>query len=139
VGIRWARPPAGPMTAATLNETNGAGKSLARALGLFSIALGAAELIAPRAMSRLVGMGSRRRALRLLQSVGLREIGSGLGILARPGMRSVTSRVVGDALDAAVLFSALRTRGARRKRALVALGVVVGVAALDIYCSRRLG
>ena len=140
------------MTTTTLNETDFGqpappggvigearfSKGLARALACFSIGLGAAELVAPRAMARLVGLGSGKRKTGLLRAFGLREISSGLGILARPGVPWVGSRVVGDVLDAAVLLAALRARGDRRRRALVALGAVVGVGALDYYAARRL-
>jgi hypothetical protein len=49
---------------------------LARSLGWFSIGLGLAQLIAPRALSRLIGVPSRPLIFALL---GLREIASGSG------------------------------------------------------------
>jgi hypothetical protein len=87
-------------------------------------------------MARLVGLGRDR--IGLLRTFGLWEISSGLGILARPGLPWVGSRIVGDVLDAAALLAALRAGGDRRRRALVALAAVVGVGAVDYYCARRL-
>ncbi|MBX9699387.1 MAG: hypothetical protein K2X74_08120, partial [Acetobacteraceae bacterium] len=52
---------------------------LAQGLGLFSIALGAAELLAPHAMARPLGLAGRERLIALY---GLREIATGIGILA---------------------------------------------------------
>ena len=112
-------------------------RGLARALAWFSIGLGAFELIAPRTVARLAGLGSGKGKTSLLRAFGLRELSSGLAILARPGVPGVGSRVVGDVIDAAVLVAALRARGARRRQALVALSVVVGVGALDYYAARR--
>src|SRR3954463_14968532 len=76
------------------------GNSLARFLGYFSIGLGLAEVLAPRAMARLTGV----RQEGLLQAYGLREIASGVGILScsRP-TEWLWSRVAGDALDLATL------------------------------------
>jgi uncharacterized membrane protein len=141
----------GTMTNTIANETKrqepyrrevasgvGTGRGLARALGYFSMGLGAAELVAPRAMAKLIGIPYRRPHAGLLRAFGLREMGSGVSILARPGAGPVGSRVAGDVLDAAVLVAALGRRATRKKRALVALGAVLGVAALDVYVTQRL-
>jgi uncharacterized membrane protein len=119
-------------------EEGGDGRGLARALGYFSIGLGAAEVAAPRAMAKLIGLHRRTPHAGLLRAFGLREIGSGLSILARPSAAPVGSRVVGDVLDAAVLLAVLGGKQTRKKRALVALAAVLGVAALDVYCTQRL-
>ena len=56
------------------------GKQLARGLGWFSIGLGVMEVVAPRRVARLLGVGEHRVLMRLL---GLREIASGIGILTQ--------------------------------------------------------
>ena len=69
------------------------GIGLARALGWFSIGLGAAELLAPRLMGELTGV----RSATLIQAYGLREILTGVGILGseRPA-GWMWGRVVGE-------------------------------------------
>jgi hypothetical protein len=107
---------------------------LARFLGLFSLALGTLELLAPRTLARAIGM----RGHRLLPILGLREIASGLGILAgRRPAAPVWSRVAGDAMDLAII-GALLTATPRRHRTAVAGIAVLGVTLLDLLCARQL-
>lgn len=106
---------------------------LAQALGWFSIGLGLAELLAPRAMARTIGMEERPL---LLRTFGARELASGLGILA--GGRRPTgwlwARVAGDAMDLAALGAAASSRH-RRGRLAFAAAAVAGVAVLDVLSS----
>ena len=106
---------------------------LAKGLGWFSIGLGLAELIAPRALGRATHL---RSAPGLVRSYGLREIGTGIGLLAaRNKTPWLWARVGGDALDLATL--ATRTP-LRRTGTLAAVAAVVGVAALDLAAARSL-
>ncbi|HTT05962.1 MAG TPA: SRPBCC family protein [Steroidobacteraceae bacterium] len=108
---------------------------LARALGWFSIGLGAAELVVPRALGRVVGI-QRPGTMRAL---GLRELAAGAAILTRPREPAfLWSRVAGDALDLALLGAAFGARDARRGRLTAALGTVAAVTAVDVVASRRL-
>src|SRR5215475_7551598 len=66
---------------------------LADSLGWFSIALGAADLLAPGAMSRAAGVNNRHGAL--LRLIGLREIASGIMILSGARAAGCWSRVAG--------------------------------------------
>src|SRR5205809_6161951 len=88
------------------NERNGSGGAdkLTKALGWFSIGLGVAELVAPKAIARLVGS---RNHSSLIRAYGLREIAAGVGILAtsKPGPW-LWSRVAGDVVDLASLGAA---------------------------------
>src|SRR5690554_3351626 len=61
------------------------GRSLANGLGLFSIGLGLAELLAPKTLARSLGMEGQER---LLQAYGLRELG-GVGNSGRDGTGSL--------------------------------------------------
>jgi hypothetical protein len=107
--------------------------TLARLLGWFGIALGVAEVIAPRRTAAL--MGAPRRSTDALPALGAREIASGVGILAsgRP-TGWLWTRVLGDAIDLAVLGRSLRgsRRSPRRLRLLSAIGAVLAVAVLDV-------
>jgi uncharacterized membrane protein len=112
-------------------------QQLASALGWFSIGLGLAELIAPRAVGRALGVGDHPV---LLRALGLREIASGLGLLSQRASGAwALSRVGGDAMDLALLGAAARRADADAQRIAMAATAVVGVAALDIYASRELG
>jgi uncharacterized membrane protein len=107
--------------------------SLATALGWFSIALGTAELFAPRALSRFIGVEPKPM---LMPALGLREITSGLGILnkrATTGWR--WSRVAGDAMDLALLGAAHLSDDSDKPRVASAGTAVLGVTAVDLYAA----
>ncbi|GIK99883.1 MAG: hypothetical protein BroJett029_40920 [Alphaproteobacteria bacterium] len=111
-------------------------RALARGLGWFSIALGLAELIAPRRLTRTLGMEDHAG---LAQLYGLREIVAGIGLLlARDPLPWVWGRVAGDALDLASLAPALHRDNPERHNAGLALGAVAAVTLLDICCARQL-
>jgi hypothetical protein len=59
------------------------GDPLARALGVFSLALGVAQITAPRRLVHLIGVRDTERSRNTMIAIGLREIASGLGILGR--------------------------------------------------------
>lgn len=118
---------------------NGRGESLAAALGVFGIALGAAELFAPRQVARLIGAADDEASRRILMAMGAREIGSGVGALSSPRPAGwIWSRVAGDALDLSLLAAAARRHGAEPRRLAAAALAVAGVAALDVACAAEL-
>jgi uncharacterized membrane protein len=112
--------------------------SLARFLGWFSLGLGSAQILAPKAMCRLVGASGEGLSKHLMRAMGVREATQGIGILtrARPTIW-VWSRVGGDALDLALL-GAVAARG-DAKRAAFAMANVIAVSAPDVYEARHLG
>jgi uncharacterized membrane protein len=115
------------------------GEGLARALGWFSIGLGLAEVVAPHGVARFIGIEADEGSRRLLRGMGMREIASGLGILSQRNRTPwVWSRVAGDALDLALLGSAMRAESAQKGRVVAATAAVLGVTALDVYCGTRL-
>lgn len=119
-----------------MRETNGTGASLARALGWFSVGLGAIELLAPRCLGSALGMEGRER---LLQAYGVREVAAGVAILSsRDHSPWVWSRVAGDVLDLATLAPALDRSNPRRGAVALALGAVAAVTLLDLLCAREL-
>jgi hypothetical protein len=111
-------------------------RKIGRGLGWFSIGLGLWELLGGRQLARMLGMGDREGLIRLF---GVREIATGLGIFGS-GTRSrwLWARVAGDALDVALLGSALGRDNPRRKAATLALGNVLAVTAMDVACARQL-
>ncbi len=109
---------------------------LARFLGWFSLALGAAEVVAPATLSRRLGLPGGPW---LVRAFGLREIVAGCLVLARPANPAgPASRVAGDAMDVAVLAAACRGSNPNRLAAALALCVVAGVTALDVLCTASL-
>ena len=113
---------------------------LANALGWFSIGLGLAEVTAPGSVARLIGVSDDDRNRWALRTLGVREVVSGVGILAQPRPAGwVWARVGGDLMDLAYLGSALNSDHARRGRVTAAMAAVAGVTVLDVLCAERLG
>jgi uncharacterized membrane protein len=114
------------------------GRGLATFLGCFSVALGVAELLAPRGVLRAIGVRPSSGKAALMQGMGVREITSGIGILANPQSKEwVGSRVAGDVLDLALLGCAV-VKAERPARALLATAAVLGVSALDVLGTEQL-
>lgn len=110
-------------------------RKLSLGLGVFSIALGAAELLmAPRIAS---GLDAPKRK-GLVRAYGVREIVTGLGLLSAPAhATNVWGRVAGDALDLATLGVAA-AKSPRNRAVWGAVAFVIGAAALDIFVARGL-
>jgi hypothetical protein len=110
--------------------------ALARGLGWFSLALGAAEVFGGRSIARWLGMEQHER---LIRAYGVREIVKGVGILASNDPTPwVWGRVAGDALDLATLSKGLTDPKAERENVMLAMAAVAGATALDIYCANAL-
>jgi hypothetical protein len=108
-------------------------KNIIVGLGWFSVALGLAELLAPRAVGKTVGLPRRTGLLRFF---GLRELAAGVGILAGGSLAPwLWARALGDALDLAALSRGLAARRSQG-RAAASIAAVAGVTALDLYCAR---
>ena len=112
-------------------------KRLAKGLGWFSIGLGLAELLAPRAIANISGVSNERTGL--IRLYGLREIASGIAIFsqAKP-TEAVWSRVAGDALDLTSLGMAAANPNAKKGRIAFATANVLAVTALDVMCAMQL-
>jgi uncharacterized membrane protein len=105
---------------------------LARFLGWFSIGLGTAQLVAPRAMCKLVGADGKGNAPWLMRAMGAREFAQGSGILVRARPTGwVWARVVGDALDLAALGMIAAKN--RRARTAFAIANVAAISVPDVY------
>src|SRR3954464_238819 len=109
---------------------------IARGLGWFSVALGVAQLVAPRTVCRLAGLPYAPTLTRLC---GARELACGIGILTQPDPQPyLKARVAGDAMDLAGLAVATPLRDSDGARLAVSLAAVAGITALDVYCARAL-
>src|SRR4051812_42665364 len=101
-----------------------------RGLGWFSIGLGLAQIAAPRAVARMIGVPLNASVLRM---VGVREILTGVGLLTQPeapGWR--WARVVGDVMDLALLGASARKDGSDSRKTATTSLAVLGVTAVDI-------
>src|SRR5947209_1800924 len=114
-------------------------EKLATGLGWFSIGLGLSELLFPGALARFIGVSDDSGTRKLLRFYGLREIGAGVGILTQPTSATwVGSRVAGDLLDIASLGKAMISSDNDRTRLAASTAAVLGVTALDVYCTGKL-
>ena len=108
----------------------------ARALGWFSVGLGVTSLLAPHEMARLIGIDDGSPAM--LRLVGVREIVNGVGILTQPDPTPwLWARVGGDAMDLALLRSAMESPDADHLRLTAATAAVLGLTAVDVLCGLR--
>ena len=121
----------------TNNNSRTSAEKLARGLGWFSIGLGLAELLAPRAMAKISGV--RRENAGLIQLFGAREIASGVAIFMQGDQPATAlwSRVAGDAMDLASLGIALASPDSNKARVGFATANVLAVTALDVLCAKE--
>jgi hypothetical protein len=118
-----------PLSRVLPSRPHGPMRVPARALGWFSIALGLAELAMPRRMAHVAGAPN---VPLLTRACGVREIGTGIGILtAKDPAPWIWGRVAGDALDIVAVGAGLVTQR-RPVRTLTSLAFLVGVAWLDM-------
>jgi hypothetical protein len=106
---------------------------MAKALGWFSIGLGAVELFAPHRITRALGM---RGSEGLVRAYGAREIAAGMMTLSVEKPVGLMCRVAGDALDIATLMMAYKRRNRQRDNVATALGAVIGITLLDIVVTQ---
>ncbi len=112
------------------------GMGMAQGLGLFSIALGLMEVLAPGKLARGLGMEGQEKTI---FGYGLREIATGIGILASKDPTPwIWGRVGGDALDLATLAPGLHPDNPKRENVGLAVAAVLGATAADVYCAQRL-
>lgn len=117
-------------------------RQLVEGLGLFSLGLGTAQLLAPGAMNRLIGVDDDAKSRAVMRWLGgAREVAAGVGIESRyrPDLW-LWARVAGDMLDLSMLGAVLaspRRDLAGRSRAAVATAAVVGVTVADVVAAVR--
>ena len=116
------------------------GESLADFLGYFSIGLGLAEFLAPKLISRVIGIKHPDdRNINTVRLMGLREISHGVAILSnQQPAKSVWSRVAGDALDLAHRGRVMAVSENDRGRTAFATANVLAVTALDVMAAKQL-
>src|SRR2546421_9004412 len=109
---------------------------LARGVGWFSIALGAAEVLAPQSLTRWLGLQGSEPVVR---AYDLREIGTGIGALTSENPAAwIWGRVAGDVLDAATLAPGLDGDNPKRANVALVIAAVLAVAVADLVCAQSL-
>lgn len=117
-------------------SSGSANEKLARSLGYFSIALGVAELVAPRALCRAIGVSGLEP---VAQAYGARELATGVAILASHDPTPwIWARVAGDLADMATVATGLRPDNAKKDNNVLALAALAAVTAVDVLCASGL-
>jgi hypothetical protein len=101
------------------------------------VGFGAWQLLAPRSFARTVGM---RYPDWLIRVTGVRDLGLGIGMLARPesgGWR--WARAASDVLDTGLIGAAFLMHGSDRARLSAFTAVAAGVVALDMRVAAAKG
>ncbi|PWF55172.1 SRPBCC family protein [Massilia glaciei] len=132
-GQAQAGPQAQAQARAAPRQTGNRSSFVGTTLGLFSIGVGMANLLAPRAVARAMGLPDWPMLVRLM---GARELACGIGLLAQP--RSVAwrwTRVAGDVMDLSILGASAFAPGARPRRLAATAIAVAGFSALDVRAS----
>ncbi len=109
---------------------------LGRVLGWLGLGIGVAQLVAPRALGKLIGIGEHPL---LVRTLGVRGIVNGVGILGQPDPAAwVEARVAGDLMDLALLGTALSAADTTRDRVAAATAAMAGITLMDIAYSALL-
>lgn len=117
----------------------GDGERLAKALGVFSVGLGLAQVLAPRGVARAIGVEDDDDNRKTMFAIGLREIATGVGLLTQQRPATFAwGRVTGDAMDLALLGRAFTSSRNDSNRLAAATAAVLGVTVLDVIAGQRL-
>lgn len=107
-------------------------------LGVFSLALGAAPLVAPRQVARAAGLHARPGVLQLLRAIGVRELVVGTGLLTRRTPAWLWARVAQDVLDVPLASATTAMKdGEERARMARVTAFLVAVTAVDVAAAIR--
>ena len=110
-------------------------KTLGLGLGIFSVALGAVELLGSRRIARALDADEDQG---LVRGFGVREVAAGVALLSAPANAAgVWNRVAGDAMDMTALGAAA-VRSPRNRSVWGGLAFVLGATILDVIVARGL-
>ena len=99
-----------------------------RALGWFSLGLGAVEIFSPKTVTQALGVEGKEGFVR---AMGFREVASGVLCLSANNDYGAFSRVGGDMLDLAALGSAYRDDNPKKRNVGIAIAAVTTIAVVD--------
>jgi hypothetical protein len=124
------------------NDDQSADLVFARRLALAGIGIGVAEILAPQQVVSLLGLPRDRDLEGALRVFGVREVAQGVCILSEDALTQtleigIWARVVGDALDTALLlYAATKTEAPARFIGVAASVALIGV--VDVLSARRI-
>jgi hypothetical protein len=131
-----ARSPGDPKVLRKGPSSLTAGDTLARWLGIFSFALGFAELITPGRITRAIGLDGKES---LVRAFGAREISAGIPTVSIDKHVGLMMRIAGDGLDIATVAPALRSSNPQRGNAAMVFGALFVITALDVIAAAMTG
>jgi uncharacterized membrane protein len=111
---------------------------LAKALGVVSLGLGSAQILAPGALNGLIGVRNGPASQRTMRAVGVRELAAAAGLLtqSKPSLW-LWARVAGDVMDLALIAAAMSDPHNNRQRLTATMSSVAGVTAADFAAARQ--
>jgi hypothetical protein len=110
---------------------------IAKNLGYLSIALGLAELVAPKAICNAIGISGLDAIVR---AYGAREIATGVAILTSHNPEPwIWARVAGDMADVATVATGLKKGNGKTDNNMLALSALAAVTVIDVVCASALG
>lgn len=130
--VRW---PSDPQVIETGPSSLKPADRAGRMLGWFSLGLGITQLLAPKLLTRWLGVEGREGFVR---AMGAREIGHGVLCLSVNDGTGAWSRVGGDMLDLAALASVYRDDNPKKANVALAMGVVAGTALADLAAAQSI-
>ena len=130
-----ARSPGDPKVIETGPSSLKPADSLGRALGWFSVGLGLTELLAPKVLTRWLGVEGNEG---LVRAYGAREIASGVLCLSVNNDYGAFSRVGGDILDLASLAAAYRDDNPKKANVGLAIAAVAGITIIDAIAGQSI-
>ncbi|WP_067334292.1 hypothetical protein [Stappia indica] len=128
--VRWPKDPKVVKVGPSVRPVS---DSVARALGWFSIGLGAVQLCLPHKITRALGMQGKET---LVRTIGLREISSGVTSLSTERAAGLWSRVGGDLLDLATLLPEYRRGNPKNENVGLALAAVGVLCLIDLSAAK---
>lgn len=130
-----ARLPGDPKVIETGPSSLKPADQLGRALGWFSMGLGLTELLAPKVLTRWLGVEGKEG---LVRAYGAREIASGVMCLSVNNDYGAFTRVAGDAIDLATLAAAYRDDNPKKANVGIAMAAVAGIAIVDALAGQSI-
>jgi hypothetical protein len=108
-------------------------KALHIGLGVLSLALGTAPLVAPHGVARAAGLRTRPGVLTFLRAVGVRELVVGTGLLTRRTPTWSWARVAQDVMDVPLASATTAAKdGEERARMARVTAFLVAVTVVDV-------
>jgi hypothetical protein len=113
-------------------------RMLAKFLGLFSFALGVAQLAVPDRINKLIGVQDKPKARAIQRAVGVQELTAAQGIFAfSPPTAVLWARVAGDIMHIGLVAQALDNKKSDKAKLGATIGALVGIGVLDTFVSAR--